>query len=77
MLAWYNILHYLYIIINHLKKHKMTTLNNLTSAELKTYKVLVMLGDSKELALSTVVSERENEVKKAEANEFYRNAYTN
>lgn len=49
----------------------------LTSKELKTFESLVRLGDSKELALETVIMERESEAKKEAARAFYLNAYTN
>jgi hypothetical protein len=52
----------------------MTTLTN---QETKTYKILVRLGDSKELALKTVISERSKEAKKLESKSFYSNAYSN
>ena len=50
-------------------------MKNLTSKENETFNILVKLGDSKELAFKTVVSERKNEAKKESA--FYTNAYTN
>jgi len=50
----------------------MTT-TQLTASELETVKILIRLGDSKELAEQTVLNEREVEVN----HEFYRNAYSN
>ena len=48
-------------------------MKNLTAKEIETLNILVRLGDSKELALATVISERENEVNVT----FYENAYNN
>lgn len=45
----------------------------MTKEELETIKTLVRLGDSEELAIKTVLANRE----KQDTNEFYRNAYTN
>lgn len=44
---------------------------NLTNKELETFKILVRLGDSKELALKTVLSERQKQTN----NQFYINGY--
>jgi len=46
---------------------------NLTVKEIETLNILVRLGDSKELALATVIAEREREVNVT----FYENAYYN
>lgn len=45
----------------------------LTSKEIETLNILIRLGDSKELALTTVLAERENKVNVS----FYENAYNN
>ena len=44
-------------------------MNNLTEAQIKTIKTLVRLGDSLELAIKTVLNQKELDVN------FYKNAY--
>ena len=63
----------LYLYMSNTKLNE--NMKNLTSKENETFNILVKLGDSKELAFKTVVSERKNEAKKESA--FYTNAYTN
>jgi len=52
-------------------------IENLTSKELNTYKTLIRLGDSKELAYNTVIKFREIEAMRENSFESYRKAYTN
>ena len=49
----------------------------LTAKEEATCKRLVQNGDSKELAIKTVIDNREDEAKKEAAHDFYTFAYTN
>jgi len=44
-------------------------MENLTSKQIETVKILVRLGDSLELAIKTAKAEKENDVT------FYKNAY--
>jgi len=49
-----------------------TSVDSLNETQIKTFNSLVRLGDSKELALATVLGQKTYENK-----EFYRNAYEN
>jgi len=51
-------------------------MQNLTEKETKLMERLIQLGDSKELAIKTVIAERERRVKMEAAHEDYRLAYT-
>lgn len=46
-------------------------MEKLTKKEMESFKILVRLGDSEELALETVLKEREKE----DASEFYKQGY--
>jgi hypothetical protein len=51
--------------------------NELTATEFTSFEILVRLGDSIQLAYETLIKERESEINKKGAVNFYRYAYTN